>query len=100
MQEMFDQAVQIKRLPFGVVLMDAWYATKDLMLHLHRENKIFYCPLKSNRRVVDSGCQDPYRSVSDLRWSIQDDIAVKLIKVHGFLRRLASIIARLSRRLG
>ena len=55
MQEMFDQAVQIKRLPFRVVPMDAWYATKDLMLHLHRANKIFYCPLKSNRRVDDSG---------------------------------------------
>ena len=84
MQEMFDQAVQIKKLPFRVVLMDAWYATKDLMLHLHRANKIFYCPLKSNRRVDDSGGQDPYRSVSDLQWSIQDDIAGKLIKVHGF----------------
>ena len=84
MQEMFDQAVQIKRLPFRVVLMDAWYATKDLMLHLHRANKIFYCPLKSNRRVDDSGGQDPYRSVSDLRWNTQDDVAGKLIKVHGF----------------
>ena len=84
MQEMFDQAVQIKRLPFRVVLMDAWHASKDLMLHLHRANKIFYCPLKSNRRVDDSGGQDPYRSVSDLQWSIQDEIAGKLIKVHGF----------------
>jgi hypothetical protein len=55
MQEMFDQAVQIKKLPFRVVLMDAWYATKDLMLHLHRASKIFYCPLKSNRRVDDIG---------------------------------------------
>jgi hypothetical protein len=54
------------------------------MLHLHRANKIFYCPLKSNRRVDDSGGQDPYRSVSDLQWSTQDEIAGKLIKVHGF----------------
>ena len=84
MQEMFDQAVQIKKLPFRVVLMDAWYATKDLMLHLHRASKIFYCPLKSNRRVDDSGGRAPYRSLSDLQWSIQDDIAGKLIKVHGF----------------
>ncbi len=66
-QEMFYQAVQIKRLPFRVVLMDAWYATKDLMLHLHRANKIFYCPLKSNRRVDDSGGQAPYRGPSSFR---------------------------------
>jgi len=70
MQEMFDQAVQIKSLPFRILLMDAWYATKDLMLHLHRVNKIIYCLLKSNRRVDDSGGQVPYRSESDLQWSI------------------------------
>ena len=43
MQEMFDQAVQIKRLPFQVILMDAWYATKDLML----EDRFFKRPFPS-----------------------------------------------------
>ena len=57
---------------------------EDLLLHLHRANKIFYCPLKSNHRVDGSGRRAPYRPVSDLQWSIQDDIAGKLIKVHGF----------------
>ena len=84
MEEMFDHALNIKKLPFRVVLMDSWYATKDLMLHVHRADKIFYCPVKSNRKVDDSGAKAPYRSVNDLQWSAQDDIAGKLIKVHGF----------------
>jgi hypothetical protein len=84
MREMFDQALNDKKLPFRVVLMDSWYATKDLMLHLHRSDKIFYCPLKSNRKVDDSGDQSPYQAVSELTWSDQDDAQGKLIKIHGF----------------
>jgi hypothetical protein len=54
------------------------------MLHLHRSGKFFYCPLKSNRRVDDSGGEAPYKAVSDLQWSGQDDAQGKLIKIHGF----------------
>jgi hypothetical protein len=84
MQEMFDQALTVKKLPFRVVLMDSWYATKDLMLHLHRAKKFFYCPLKSNRKVDDSGGVSPYAAVSGLQWSDQEAAKGKLIKVHGF----------------
>lgn len=84
MQEMFNAAINVKKLPFRVVLMDTWYATKDMMLHLHRANKIFYCPLKSNRKVDDSGGVRPYQAVSDLTWSTKDVAEGKLIKVHGF----------------
>jgi hypothetical protein len=84
MEEMFDQAINDKKLPFRVVLMDSWYATKDLMLHLHRAGKIFYCPLKSNRKVDDSGGKSPYQAVSTLQWSDQNNAHGKLIKIHGF----------------
>ena len=84
MQEMFDEALHVKKLPFRVVLMDSWYATKDLMVHLHRANKVFYCPIKSNRKVDDSGGKSPYKAVTDLQWSAQDAEQGKLIKVHGF----------------
>ena len=83
MKEMFDQALSVKKLPFRVVLMDSWYATKDLMLHIHRAEKFFYCPLKSNRKVDDSGGDSPYTAVSGLQWSEQDAAKGKLIKVHG-----------------
>jgi SRSO17 transposase len=84
MEEMFDQAINDKKLPFRVVLMDSWYATKDLMLHVHRAGKIFYCPLKSNRKVDDSGGKSPYQAVSTLQWSDQNNAHGKLIKIHGF----------------
>ena len=84
MQEMLDDAMQVKMLPFRVVLMDSWYATKDLMLHLHRAGKIFYCPLKSNRKVDDSNGVRPYSTVNDLQWCEQDAEQGKLVKVHGF----------------
>jgi hypothetical protein len=84
MQEMFDHAMTVKQLPFRVVLMDSWYATKELMLHVHRADKIFYCPLKSNRKVDDSGGIAPYRAVNDLTWSDHDAATGKLIKIHGF----------------
>ncbi len=77
-----------RQIPFGTVLMDSWYATKDLMLDIdgyhHSSNKIFYCPLKSDRLVDDSGGQRPYRHVCDLEWSQAELQAGKLIKIKSF----------------
>ena len=84
MQEMLDHVLNTKKLPFQVVLMDSWYATKDLMLHIHRAGKIFYCPLKSNRKVDESSGAVPYKAVNSLQWSEHDAVAGKLIKIHGF----------------
>jgi hypothetical protein len=81
---MFDDALNTKKLPFRVVLMDSWYATKDLILHIHRAGKFFYCPLKSNRKVDDSGGVERYKAVSSLQWSDHDAETGKLIKIHGF----------------
>lgn len=80
-------------LPFHTVLMDSWYATKDMMLFIDDWEKpgadadagqIFYCPLKSNRKVDDSGARRPYRAVSDLEWNAEELKTGKLIKIHGF----------------
>ena len=40
-REMFDNAIEHKKLPFRCVLMDSWYATKELMLHIERSGKDF-----------------------------------------------------------
>jgi len=50
-QEMFDDAMAGKKLPFRVVLMDSWYATKELMVHVHRAGKIFTA---RSRAIVSS----------------------------------------------
>jgi len=54
---------------FGYVLMDSWFATAELMNLIISKNKVFYCPLKSNRKVDDSDAERPYQAVSKLDWS-------------------------------
>ena len=84
------RSVEHRRVPFRTVLMDSWYATKDLMLLIDgmgekkEEEKTFYCPLKSNRQVDDSGGERPYRRVDELDWSDEELKRGKLIKVKGF----------------
>ena len=64
--EMLSLVVYAKKLPFQAVLMDSWYATKKVMLHIEQLQKIYYCPLKANRRVDDSGGQHPYQRIDQL----------------------------------
>jgi len=41
-QDMLQHCVYDKQLPFWAVLMDTWYATKDVMLFIERFGKITY----------------------------------------------------------
>jgi hypothetical protein len=50
-REMLSNVVYEKQLPFHAPLMDAWYATKELMLYIEPLKKIYYCPLKDNRLI-------------------------------------------------
>jgi hypothetical protein len=82
-EEMLRSA-EHRRLAYRTVLMDSWYATKDLMLLIDEMKKTFYCPLKSNRQVDDSGGEKPYRRVDELGWSEQELEKGKLVKIKGF----------------
>lgn len=77
-------SVAHRRLAYSTVLMDTWYATKELMMLIDEMDKTFYCPLKVNRSVDDSGAQRPYRRVDSLEWSEQELELGKLVKVKGF----------------
>jgi hypothetical protein len=85
-REMFDNILLHKKLPFRTVLMDSWYATKEFMLHIERAEKVYVCPLKSNRKVDDSGGAKPYQAVGSLSWTDDEIERGKLIKVRGFPR--------------
>ena len=37
-----------KSLDFWAVLMNTWYATKEMVLQIEKIGKIYYCPLKDN----------------------------------------------------
>lgn len=83
-REMLSHTVYHKQLPFQAVLMDTWYASKDLMLFIESLEKVYYCPLKDNRQVDDSGAQRPYKRVDALNWSEDELQHGKCIKIKGF----------------
>ncbi len=64
--------------------MDTWYATKDLMLFIESLQKVYYCPLKDNRQVDDSGAERGYQRVDALDWSEAALAQGKRIKIKGF----------------
>jgi hypothetical protein len=82
--DMLANVVHHKRLAFHAVLMDTWYATKDLMLFIESLQKVYYCPLKDNRQVDDSGGERPYQRVDSLIWSPTERAHGKTIKIRGF----------------
>lgn len=73
-----------RELPFATVLMDSWYATRELMLLIDGMGKLFCCPIKSNRLVDDSGGEQAYRRVETLEWSEDEWNRGKLIKIKEF----------------
>lgn len=73
-----------RELPFQTVLMDSWYATRELMLQAEGMGKLFYCPIKSNRLVDDSGGEREYRRVDGLEWTEEEWSRGKLVKIKGF----------------
>jgi len=83
-REMLVHIVYQKHLPFEAVLMDTWYATRDLMLFIESLQKFYYCPLKDNRQVDDSGGTHPYRRVDSLAWHTEALAHGKTIKMKGF----------------
>jgi hypothetical protein len=83
-KDMLSNVVHHKGLACRTVLMDTWYATKELMLFIESLGKIYYCPLKGNRLVDDSGGELPYRHVDSLSWSEREAAHGKIIKIKGF----------------
>lgn len=84
MQDMLMNCVYQKNLDFWAVLMDTWYATKEIMLQIEKIGKIYYCPLKDNRQVDDSSGSKPYQRVDSLEWTKEEEQKGKVIKIKGF----------------
>jgi hypothetical protein len=83
-RDMLGNLVHHEGLLFRRVLMDTWYATRDLMLFIESLSSTYYCPLRDNRLVDDSGGESPYRRVDSLQWD-EDSLAHgKAVKTKGF----------------
>jgi hypothetical protein len=84
-REMFDHTREHKHLRFRTVLMDSWYATRPLMLHIERAGKLFYCPLKDNRQVNEGDADHiHYQRVDSLAWSAEEQRQGKSVHVKDF----------------
>lgn len=83
-REMLLKAVE-RGVLFATVLMDSWYATTELMLLIDYDlKKTYYCPLKSNRLVDDTGGENPYVAVSQITWNDETLKTGKLVKLNKF----------------
>jgi hypothetical protein len=84
LHDMLENCVYQKQILFWAVLMDTWYATKDTMLYIEKMKKIYYCPIKDNRQVDDSGGSEPYSRVDKLAWTKEELKRGKRVKLKGF----------------
>jgi hypothetical protein len=82
--DMLKSLVYYKGLPFSTVLMDSWYATNKLMLYIESLGKIYYCPLKRNRLVDDTGGEQHYQQIEKLSWNETELKQGKIIKIKKF----------------
>jgi len=96
--DMLQNLIYYKLLPFRTVLMDSWYATKNLMQYIDKQGKIYYCTLKKNRLVDDTGGRETYKSISSLEWNESEQKLGKIIKIKAFpkdqkVKRLRVIVS-------
>jgi len=56
------------------------------MLTIEEMGKLYYCPLKKNRLVDDSGGIDKYKRIEDLQWTGTELAEGKTIKINKFPR--------------
>ena len=83
-QEMLLDVVNKKQLPLAKILMDSWYSSQRIMGLIDNLGKIYYCPLKKNRLVDDTGGTEKYKQVQALTWSQVELEQGKIIKIKKF----------------
>lgn len=83
-EDMMNNLVYHQKIPFKTVLMDSWYATKRIILLVENLEKIYYCPVKKNRLVDESGGVNDYENIENLHWSEEELKKGKIVKINKF----------------
>lgn len=81
--DMLQDAVFKKSIVFKYVLMDTWYAVEYLMKAIEALNKIYYCPIKSNR-MVKVNMDEKHQAVSQIQFTQQELNTGVQIHLRGF----------------
>ena len=84
--DMLNNAVYSKKIRFNTVLFDSWYATHKIMQHVDSLGKLYYAPIKSNRNVAKTSSREPYKAVSKLKFSAQEQAQGVEIHLKGFAK--------------
>lgn len=80
---MLKEAWEIRKLRATYILFDSWYASVANLKYIHRQGRIFYTTLKSNR-LVSVSKEDGYIHLHDIDWTaeqLRTGIGVKLKEV-------------------
>ena len=88
-REMLNNALYSKKIKFKTVLVDSWYASNKFMCFVHDLEKLFYCPIKSNRLVRPFGTKEYYTSVKEIPISDEELKQGKQIRLKGMRESLA-----------
>ena len=75
LEDMLEHTLDQKKLFFKNFLVDSWYATHKIMLKIDSLEKIYYCPVKKNRLVIDKTQDDKsktHQSIETLYWSEEE----------------------------
>ena len=64
--------------------MDRWYASREVMRHIEKLEKVYFCPIKKNRKVDETGGAEPHGRVEDLQWSKRERMLGKTVHLKNF----------------
>jgi len=84
LREMLTNAHYQKKLPFRAVLMDSWYASREVMRHVEKLDKVYFCPIKKNRKVDETEGAKSHCRAEDLYWSGAEEKSGKTVHIKNF----------------
>jgi hypothetical protein len=92
---MLKEAFEVRKLRAKYVLFDSWYASVANLKYIHRQGRIFYTTLKSNR-LVSIIKEQGYIHLEEIDWTaerLKTGISVKLKEVP-FHVKLVGLVAK------
>ena len=92
---MLKEAFEIRKIRAKYILFDSWYASVANLKYIHRQGRIFYTTLKSNR-LVSITKEEGYIHLDAIEWTperLRHGITIKLKEVP-FSVKLFKVVAR------
>jgi len=92
---MLKEAFEVRHIRAKYILFDSWYASVANLKYIHRQGRIFYTTLKSNR-LMSLSKEAGYIHLQDIDWTperLKNGVRVKLKEVPFFVK-LFKVVAK------